>query len=487
MSYDERITTYYGDAVMHAGFLPIPHLLMRHYAALDLNADQVMFAMQLMAINWDLAQPPDTMKKLAQRMGVSLRTAQRYSEQLSERGLLIVYEQFQSGAQVENGYDLSPLFQRLAAFAPEPRPSGEPRERRVRAGTPLVQFSAEGHHIKVEEETSSSASLMDPRDICDTLPHVTSVTPTNVSHDIPSSDNVDTPGMTRMSGLKRETKKNVKNKQLRNKQQQYVAAVMSPHDSGLAESNTQKPNQAGYSLRWETPFTPADVHQSRRVLAWIGINADVADAVAPTLHPAECWALWLHARASHLGTGWIAKQIYDPQQRRARIPGVPHAYDVPGRLLATLPLATAAALIDLALSPAPAPVDLQALIGEGNATVEEALASINSTVAAVRPQREHTLRQVVPPPWLLARAADPLWAAIQQRLQDTIPCEEFETWIAPLSVVMIEDDLAVLATPNIFVRTEVRERYSAAIITELAAELGRSVRLELVIDQPMAA
>lgn len=54
-------------------------------------------------------------------------------------------------------------------------------------------------------------------------------------------------------------------------------------------------------------------------------------------------------------------------------------------------------------------------------------------------------------------------------------------------MVHLEDDLVVLATPNIFVRTEVHDHYSAAIMTALAAELERPCRIELVIDQQMAA
>jgi chromosomal replication initiator protein len=83
--------------------------------------------------------------------------------------------------------------------------------------------------------------------------------------------------------------------------------------------------------------------------------------------------------------------------------------------------------------------------------------------------------------------AHPVWAAVRQRLQDTVSREEFETWIAPLSLVVIEDDLAVLATPNVFVRNEINQHYADAVTAALAAELGRSCRVELVIDQQVAA
>src|SRR3712207_2134280 len=79
--YDPRITTYFGDAVMRAGFIPIPHLFLRHYRALGLSANQAMFLLQIMEGAWDLAAPPRTVGDLAARMGVDSRTIRRYTEE----------------------------------------------------------------------------------------------------------------------------------------------------------------------------------------------------------------------------------------------------------------------------------------------------------------------------------------------------------------------------------------------------------------------
>ena len=133
-AYDPRLVAYFGDPVLQTGFLPVPHLLLRHYAELGLNSNHMMFLMHLMAGTWDLGSPPLNIGQLARRMGVSRRTAQVISAELHERGLIDIFDQFdEGGAQIENRYDLSGLLQRLAVFAPTPTPSGTQRQRRERA------------------------------------------------------------------------------------------------------------------------------------------------------------------------------------------------------------------------------------------------------------------------------------------------------------------------------------------------------------------
>ncbi len=143
-SYDPRITAYFGDAVLRAGFMPVPHTFMRHYRQLGLTAIQAMFVLQLMESTWDLGDPPRTVGDLARRMGVDPRTIRKYSEEVAGLELIRLYDQFDaSGAQVENGYDLSPLFHRLAHFAPEPALSGAPRQRHERGRAAEQRGAAE--------------------------------------------------------------------------------------------------------------------------------------------------------------------------------------------------------------------------------------------------------------------------------------------------------------------------------------------------------
>ena len=92
-AYDPRLVAYFGDPVLQTGFLPVPHLLLRHYAELGLNSNHMMFLMHLMAGTWDLGSPPLNIGQLARRMGVSRRTAQVISAELHERGLIDIFDQ----------------------------------------------------------------------------------------------------------------------------------------------------------------------------------------------------------------------------------------------------------------------------------------------------------------------------------------------------------------------------------------------------------
>ena len=131
--FDPRLTTYFGDATLQAGFLPLPNLFLRHYAEIGLSGKQVMFVVQLMATTSDLGSPPTTLSDIAGRMGIARRTAQSISVEPHAKGVLDIYDQYDDGgSQIENGYDLGPLSQRLAAFAPAPLSPGTQRQRRVR-------------------------------------------------------------------------------------------------------------------------------------------------------------------------------------------------------------------------------------------------------------------------------------------------------------------------------------------------------------------
>jgi hypothetical protein len=488
-SFDPRITAYFGDAVLQAGFMPVPHLFLRHYRQLGLSHIQAMFTLQLMEIAWDVSSPPTSVSKLAARMGVGHRTIQVCSKEMHSLGLIEIYDQFDDeGAQVENGYDLSPLFRRLAEYAPVARPAGEIRARRVRTrageeavttesapvvtNTPRVQESAPAPRIDLHRPPESVAA---PPVIAD-------------------------------SGLKEENKNHLK-KQTRKKQQKVVVAA-EKLNQGTEALGTREKQPTGHSLRWDTPLTADDVAQSRHVLQQIGLNALVADAASPVLHPAECWALWAYARGAGLGTAWIATQIYDFGTRCVRPVSQVRGYEAAGKLLASLPARIAKLVLDTVDADGP-----HVLLNRHNDerfgnSAEPAMAALEAVWAArveqnnskgerTNSKARHSskvrhadsgnsasqLRLVDETP----SQADPCWAAVKERLLTIIPREEFDTWIAPSALVMLDDEIAVIATPNIFVRTEIGERYSAAIAGALEAELGRSYRIELVIDHQLAA
>ena len=74
-----------------------------------------------------------------------------------------------------------------------------------------------------------------------------------------------------------------------------------------------------------------------------------------------------------------------------------------------------------------------------------------------------------------------IWQAALGDLQVQVPRNEFDTWIKPTSLVAIEDTLAIVGTPNIFVRQELEGRYIAPITETLTSVLGYPVQIQVVI------
>lgn len=83
-------------------------------------------------------------------------------------------------------------------------------------------------------------------------------------------------------------------------------------------------------------------------------------------------------------------------------------------------------------------------------------------------------------------APSQLWAAVQERLRPALDPGEYATWLEPTRLLEIDGDIAVVATPNIFVRDEIERRYKAECVAQLAAVTGRPCSLELVIVTPRA-
>ncbi len=160
MTQKTATEVYFSDGVLDAGFLQLPHLLNRHYRRLDISEEQLVFILQIMAMQWDITRPPEDLKDIAARMQKSMTTVRGYSHKLREAGLLEVRARYRQGAQIGNHYNLAPLWARLRmleapvfaapeveitigpAFAPRPA-SG------ARAETPAHPraFSGGGSHL----------------------------------------------------------------------------------------------------------------------------------------------------------------------------------------------------------------------------------------------------------------------------------------------------------------------------------------------------
>jgi chromosomal replication initiation ATPase DnaA len=78
--------------------------------------------------------------------------------------------------------------------------------------------------------------------------------------------------------------------------------------------------------------------------------------------------------------------------------------------------------------------------------------------------------------------ANGLWSAVRARLARAIHTEEFDTWLAPLQLLDISDAMVVLAAPNVFVRDQIQAVYNEVLEQAVACELGRAVRVEVVIQ-----
>ncbi|MDQ5852521.1 MAG: hypothetical protein M3380_10730, partial [Chloroflexota bacterium] len=84
---------------------------------------------------------------------------------------------------------------------------------------------------------------------------------------------------------------------------------------------------------------------------------------------------------------------------------------------------------------------------------------------------------------------DTLWQAALTVLEARLPHHEFETWIEPCQLVVVEPGAtpgepvwAIVATPNIFVRQEVEARYQGAITSALGVQLAQPVAVKWVIS-----
>lgn len=510
--FDPRITAYFGDAVLQAGFMPVPNLFLRHYAELDITTTQAMFLLQLMAIAWDIGSPPTNMSMLATRMGVSRRAAQLTSAELAARGIVEIFDQYDDqGAQVENGYDLGPLFQQLAALAPVSPIPGHQRQRRSRATganeaqnrrhevaahTTLPQNAHISHPVKnISSPPMKNTSSSPVKNI--SSPPVKETSPAPGTPDRTTPEAEFTPPVKQASGLNKVTKNLVK-KQLRKDQEQQQPAVAETQIAqipGLAESDE---SVGGDSLRWGSVLSAADIIQSRQVLARIGINSDVADVVAATLHPAECWSLWTYARGARLGTAWIAKQIYDARRRMPRIAGIPGRYDQVGHLLAALPPAAAERMLDITEKCYPDeyaqlwPSGFAAEPDLSDVELSQVLDAVWHAFAAERglPDQHRSSAHGNQQGEVLGSLTNPhvlRWPAIRDRLVSRVPPDDWNTWLAPLALLDIIDGVAVIGAPNLFVRSEVTARFETLLATALAEELGQELQIDLVIASPALA
>ncbi len=75
-----------------------------------------------------------------------------------------------------------------------------------------------------------------------------------------------------------------------------------------------------------------------------------------------------------------------------------------------------------------------------------------------------------------------LWEAVCATLQQRLDDGAYATWIADTHLLDVDDDRAVIGTPNVFARDQLATAYLASLSDALREHLGHSVTVEVVID-----
>ena len=76
-----------------------------------------------------------------------------------------------------------------------------------------------------------------------------------------------------------------------------------------------------------------------------------------------------------------------------------------------------------------------------------------------------------------------VWHRALNHLRQALPKDAYETWIKPTALLVLEDGLAVVGTPNVFVRQEVEQCYKAHLEAALSQVCERPIVLQTVIGQ----
>ncbi|MDQ5853125.1 MAG: helix-turn-helix domain-containing protein [Chloroflexota bacterium] len=74
-----------------------------------------------------------------------------------------------------------------------------------------------------------------------------------------------------------------------------------------------------------------------------------------------------------------------------------------------------------------------------------------------------------------------VWHRALNHLSPALSKDAYETWIEPITLVVLEEGLAVVGTPNIFVRQEVEQSYKAHLEAALSQACERPIVLQAVI------
>lgn len=491
ITFDPRLTAYFGEAALGAGFLPTPHLFLRHYVDLGLDSVLAMFVLQLMETTWDLGEPPRTSRDFAQRMGVGTKAIQRYTSRIEALGLVNVSAQFDaSGAQVENRYDLSPLFTRLAALVAD-RPSHQARRRQSlhapqQPAPVLSPAKDDGLDVDAEVYRSSTPQRAGGH-------RRGGGSAESISGGLDRS--IQGPGIDR-SGLK-ETQRII------NKQQDHVMhdAWQQPGIADQGHPDTGLP--PAWSIRQHRALGADDVAASQTLLARMAIDNPVRTRIAEGTAPEDIWALRVYSVAKSWSPALTVSQVYDKRQKQVQVASdLEHTHYELGALLAALDPETAEAALDLVMQccpDAPQRVVDAPLLHSAAPPLLSAIESLWRVVAQLRgcPQAHLPIPTDSDKPTLDAYPLRPdhdaqIWQATLRDLQCRVPHGEFITWLES-TVLLDRDDQpdrahVVIGVEHTFARDTVVRMYLPLIEARLTALLHKptTVQVELAVSQVLS-
>ncbi len=122
----------YGATILRGGIAAIPTALFTYQALLDLSPQEAWFISYILAHKWDEDLPYPSLRKMAERTGLSVRQLHRIKDAIVDKGYLQLVPRHRAddGGQDSNAYDFSGLFGRLEELL---RSEGRETERRQAA------------------------------------------------------------------------------------------------------------------------------------------------------------------------------------------------------------------------------------------------------------------------------------------------------------------------------------------------------------------
>lgn len=77
-----------------------------------------------------------------------------------------------------------------------------------------------------------------------------------------------------------------------------------------------------------------------------------------------------------------------------------------------------------------------------------------------------------------------LWESVLAALRSQLPRPEFAAWLRPATLRSVAGDVATVAVPDVASKAALEARYLALLRLELAEQLGRAVRVRIVLSAP---